>query len=274
MTKPIIAIMYDFDKTLSTTDMQNYSFIPKLGLTPDEFWNKTAEFSKEHGVEKILSYMYIMIDECKKKGIPLTEKFLNECGKDIVFNPGVLSWFDRINNFAESIGFTVEHYLVSSGTLEIVKGCPIYKKFTKTYGCQFVYDDTGVAVWPQYAINYTQKTQFVFRIAKGATDISDDTKVNEKQKELRIPLENIIYVGDGLTDIACMTVVKNGGGTSIAVFQDEDNSSFAKKLKEDGRVNFAVKTDYSEFSAMENAVKLTINKIKLKMDLEQFEKEN
>ena len=218
MNKPIIAIMYDFDKTLSTTDMQNYSFIPNLGLSPEQFWGKTTEFSAKTGVERILSYMYMMIEEAKKCGIKITREYLKECGKNIRFYPGVTTWFKRINDYAESKGIVVEHYLVSSGTLEIVEGCSIYNCFTKAYGCEYYYNEDGEPIWPKLAINYTQKTQFFFRIAKGATDLKDDDSVNEKIKGLRIPQRNIIYVGDGMTDIACMTLVKKNGGRSIAVY--------------------------------------------------------
>lgn len=274
MEKPIIAIMYDFDKTLSTTDMQNYAFIPKLGLTPEEFWGKTAVFSAKHGVEKILSYMYTMIDECRKKNIPLTEKMLNDCGKSIVLNPGVETWFKRINEYGASKGITIEHYLVSSGTLEIVKGCPIYKDFTKAYACEFVYDEKGNAIWPKQSINFTQKTQFYFKIAKGIDDPNDDIRINEKQAILRVPFSNFIYIGDGITDIACMTLVKKNGGVSIAVFPEEGQNALAHKIKNDGRVNYALKANYTSGSAIEEAVKLKIDKVKLKYDTITFEEEN
>lgn len=180
MDKPIIAFMYDFDKTLSTTDMQNYSFIPNLGMTPDEFWNATGEFSKENEVERVLSYMYMMIKKCKDAGIPITREYLRECGKNIKFYPGVDGWFERVNEYAESKGLKLEHYLVSSGTKEIVEGCKIANYFDKIYGCEFLYDENGEACWPKLAINFTQKTQFFFRVAKGAIKPTDDAGVNEK----------------------------------------------------------------------------------------------
>nr|MCR4879420.1 haloacid dehalogenase-like hydrolase [Bacilli bacterium] len=211
MEKPIVAIMYDFDKTLSTMDMQNYAFIPRLGLTAEEFWGETSQYTEKYGVERILAYMYIMIKKAKEKGVKLTREFLNECGKDVKFYEGVESWFKRINKYGEEKGVNVEHYLVSSGTKEIVEGTSIYKEFKEIYGCEFFYED-GVAVWPKLAINYTQKTQYFFRIAKGATNVTDDDGVNQKTPTLRIPYENIIYLGDGMTDIACMTLVKKNNG--------------------------------------------------------------
>ena len=259
MNEPIVAIMYDFDKTLSTTDMQDYSFIPNLGLTPEEFWGKTGEFSSKQGVEKILSYMYVMVEESKKKGIKLTKEYLNKCGENIIFHPGVLTWFKRINEYGASKGVKVEHYLVSSGTREIVEGSPIYKEFKEVYGCEFVYDESGVACWPKFAINYTQKTQYFFRIAKGTTSATDDKGVNDKTVELRIPYHNIVYMGDGMTDIACMTLVKKNGGTSIAVYPEKD-SKRVRKILDDERVQFIAEADYSEDSDLEKILKLVIDK--------------
>lgn len=167
MNKPIIAIMYDFDKTLSTMDMQNYSFIPKLGLTPDEFWGHTSEYTDKYGVERILAYMYNMIIEAKKRNIVLTREYLNECGKDIEFFPGVINWFNRINKYGEEKGVTIEHYLVSSGTKEIVEGSKIKDAFKEIYGCEFFYNEKGEAVWPKLAINFTQKHNISLESLKG-----------------------------------------------------------------------------------------------------------
>ena len=252
--QPIVAIMYDFDKTLSTTDMQNYSFIPNLGLTPEEFWGATGEFSAKEGVERILSYMYMMIKKAKEKGIPMTKEYLRECGKSIKFFPGVTTWFKRINEYGASKGVKVEHYLVSSGTKEIVEGCAIYPEFTQAYGCEYYYEN-DVPVWPKLAINYTQKTQFFFRIAKGAVDVTNDNAVNEKNTDLRIPYSNIVYMGDGMTDIACMTLVKKNGGRSIAVYPEKESAK-VRQIYLDGRCNFYCQADYSAGSDMEKMIQL------------------
>ena len=260
MGKPIVAIMYDFDKTLSTTDMQNYSFIPMLGMTPDEFWGATGEFSEKTGCERILSYMYMMIKKSKEAGIKLTREVLRENGKNITYHPGVTTWFDRINAYGASKGIKVEHYLVSSGTKEILEGCSIYDKFTKVYGCEYLFEN-GVPVWPKLAINYTQKTQFFFRIAKGVVDIKDDNSVNEKVKgSLRIPYENIVYIGDGMTDVACMTLVNKNHGYSIGVYTDS-NRSQVDQIRNDKRCRFVVKADYSQDKDMEKVLKLIIDSV-------------
>lgn len=272
MAKPILAIMYDFDKTLSTTDMQNYDFIPALGLSPEEFWGQTGEFSKRTGCERILSYMYMMIAKSKERNINLTRDFLRDCGKNIKYHPGVTTWFQRINDIAASRGVKVEHYLVSSGTKEILEGCSIYDCFTKVYGCEFYYEN-GVPVWPKLAINYTQKTQFFFRIAKGVTNLKDDDNVNKKTGEsgLRIPYNNIAYIGDGMTDVACMTLVNKNGGYSIGVYTDANKESVTQ-IRKDKRCRFIVKADYSQNSDMEKVFSLIIDDIANRSILEAKEK--
>ncbi len=271
MAKPIVAIMYDFDKTLSTTDMQNYTFIPNLGMSPEEFWGATTDFTNKTGCERILSYMYMMIAKAKEKGIKITREYLKECGKNIKFYPGVSTWFKRINEYGESKGVQVEHYLVSSGTIEIVEGCSIYDNFTKAWGCEYYYNKEGEPVWPKLAINYTQKTQFFFRIAKGVVDVTNDNGVNEKTVQRRIPYRNIIYMGDGMTDVACMTLVKHNGGHSIAIYPEKDSDK-VRSLYSDGRCNFMCRADYSAGSDLEKVIKLIIDESATLNEIEKREK--
>ena len=269
--QPIVAIMYDFDKTLSTTDMQNYDFIPNLGMTPEEFWGGTGEFSEKTGVERILSYMYYMIAMSKEKGIKMTREYLRECGRNIKFYPGVSTWFKRINEYGASKGVKVEHYLVSSGTKEIVEGCAIYDNFKEAWGCEYYFNDDGEPVWPKLAINYTQKTQFYFRISKGVVDVKDDNSVNEKTPDRRIPYRNIIYMGDGMTDVACMTLVKHNEGTSIAIYPEKESDK-VRALYTDGRCNFMCRADYSAGSDLEKVVKLIIDKVAMLEEIRKREK--
>ena len=271
MAKTKLAIMYDFDKTLSTTDMQNYTFIPKLGMTPEEFWGKTTEFSAETGCERILSYMYCMLKFAKEKGIKVTREYLKECGKNIKFYPGVSTWFKRINDYANERGIKVEHYLVSSGTKEIVEGCSIIDEFTQVYGCEYLYDENGEAIWPKMAINFTQKTQFFFRIAKGAIKPTDDAGVNEKSADRRVNYKNIIYVGDGMTDIPSMTLVKKNGGHSIAI-HPKDDKEVVQQIYDDNRCDFIVEADYSSGGEMDKVVKMLIDLISVQEKLERKEK--
>ena len=273
MKKPIVAIMYDFDKTLSTTDMQNYMFIPALGMKPDEFWGATGEFSKKSEVERILSYMYMMVKLSQEKGIKLTKKFLNDCGKKIDYYPGVENWFKRINKYGQALDVKIEHYLLSSGTKEIVEGSKIAKYFKEIYGCEFYFDpETQVPVWPKQAVNYTQKTQYLFRISKGATDLRDDKKINEKEKDHRIPYTNMIYLGDGMTDVPCMQVLKNNGGKSIAIYNPKDKANIQKLVREK-RVNFAFTANYTEGSNLDKTVKSIIKQIAVDNELKRKEEE-
>ena len=259
MAKTTIGILYDFDKTLCTTDMQEYSFIKNLGMTSNEFWGAAADITAKHEVEKILAYMFVMIKKCKEKGIPLTEEYLNKCGENVVLFKGVETWFDRINEYGESLGVKIEHYIISSGTYEIIQGTPIAKYFKRIYACKYMYDENGEALWPALAINYTLKTQYIYRISKGILDVTDDYNLNRLQDESlrRIAYRNMIYIGDGMTDIPCMKMLKSKGGKSIALYQS-GRSETVKPLVEDDRINYVCVADYSPNSSLENIVKLMI----------------
>jgi len=268
MSKPIVALMYDFDRTLATEDMQNFGFIPNMGYTPSEFWQMTEKFCKKYDTDKILGYMYMMIKTAKEKGIALTREYLYSCGKAIKFYDGVTTWFNRINAYGASKGLQVEHYLITSGNKEIVEGTSIFKEFKQIFGCEYIYDeDSKVAYWPKTMINYTQKTQYVFRVSKGAINDNDDHQVNEKSPSRRVKYENMIYLGDGLTDVPCMIVVKQNNGHSIAVYPN-DMRHKVSSLFEDGRVNFICKADYSINSELEKVVKLIIDSLAIRERLD------
>lgn len=283
MPKPTIGILYDFDKTLCTTDMQEYSFIKNLGMTSNEFWGEAAGITSKHEVEKILAYMFVMIKKCKEKGIPLTEEYLKSCGENVVLFKGVESWFDRINAFGETMGVKIEHYIISSGTYEIIQGTPIAKYFKRIYACRYMYDENGEALWPAHAINYTMKTQYIYRISKGTLDMTDDYNLNRVQDESlrRIAYRNMIYIGDGLTDIPCMKMVKERGGKSIALYPS-GNSERVKPLVDDDRINYVCVADYSPNSTLEKIVKLMIENMavlerlraKEEMQLSQYRRVN
>ena len=269
--KTRVAIVYDFDKTLATTDMQNYSFIKEVGLENHDFWEKTGKFCSEFNCDKILGYMYMMIKCARDAGIPLTKKFLNECGKEVIFFPGVDTWFSRINEYAKAKDIIVEHYICSSGNREIIEGTPIAKCFKRIYGCEFVYDPfTKEAIWPKNAINYTQKTQYLYRISKGVLDTTDDEKVNQKIKKKRILFKNMIYIGDGITDVPCMEIVKNAGGHAIAIMST--NKEITKALENDKRVQFIVRPDYKPDSKIDKMVKKIIDLIEDQSYLDFYDK--
>lgn len=271
MKKPIVAILYDFDSTLATSDMQNFGFIPALGMTPGEFWDQTTKFSNENGTERTLSYLYMMVKMAKEKGIKMTPEWLASMGKSIKFFPGVLTWFQRINDFGKSQGVKIEHYLVSSGNKEIVDGCPIAKEFKVIYACEFLFDPiTREPVWPKLAVNFTQKTQYFFRISKGVYDANDDIGVNEKRPVRRVPYSNIVYIGDGMTDIPSMIIAKNNGGKSIAVYP-RGKEEKVQELYEDGRVNYVCQADYREGKELEKVLHLIIQGVAINESLGQRE---
>lgn len=269
MEKPVIAIMYDFDKTLAITDMQNFSFIPSLGYTPEEFWKETTKFCEKMDIDRVLGYMYMMLSLAKKQGIKITRKYLNEQGKSIKYFRGVENWFERIKEYGREKGLIIEHYLITSGNKEIVEGTSIFKEFKQVFGCEYIYDEeTLEATWPKTMINYTQKTQYIFRISKGLIESNDDSKINEKTLVRRVSYENMIYLGDGLTDVPSMIVVKENNGTSIAVYKKGERDKVSR-LFEDGRVNYICKADFSENGELDKVVKLIIDGIQIKESLER-----
>ncbi len=260
--KPIIAIMYDFDKTLCTKDMQDYAFIPSLNMTPKEFWDRTNEVGLTQHMDSVLAYMYTMLLESRERNIPLTRDGLVEKGNKIDFFPGVKQWFSRLNKFAEENNVLLEHYVISSGLKEIIEGTSISNEFKEIYGCEFVYDKEGHAVFPKTAVNYTNKTQFVYRINKGVLDVSNDYDLNKSMPDdsKRIPFCNMIYIGDGLSDVPCMKMMKSYGGVSIAVYQGDVTEKVNDLLLRD-RVDYIYPADYRENSGLDRTVKNIIRKM-------------
>lgn len=259
--KTIVAFIYDFDHTLCTTDMQNYSFIPSLEIEPKEFWEEANRLTKKEHMDALLAYMYLMISKSREKGLPVTRETFVNLGKDIQLFSGVKDWFDRINRYGKSKGIEVQHYVISSGNKEIIEGSEIASSFKKIYACEYLYDEKGEAIWPKSVINYTTKTQFIYRINKGVLDISENDKVNASMPDEKkpVPFQNMIYIADGLTDVPCMKLVRANGGTAIAVF--DKNKKPAKNLLTNGRVDFVCEADYSDGSQIDRIAKLLIDKI-------------
>lgn len=262
MQKPIIALLYDFDKTLCTQDMQNYAFIPSLGMQPADFWREANTFGWQEHMDGILAYMYTMLRKSKEKGLSIRRENLVEMGRSIELFPGVKEWFARINAFGESLGVEVEHYILSSGLREIIEGSGISHEFKKVYASEFYYDEDGVPVWPKLDVNFTAKTQFVYRINKGVLDVSNDKDLNASMPDdsKRVPFTNMIYVGDGLSDVPCMKMMRSYGGQAIAVYQPESRSAVEELLYR-GRVDFIFPADYREGTSLDTTVKNIIRKM-------------
>ena len=228
--KPTIALIYDFDGTLSPGNMQEFGFIQAIGKTPQEFWEASNEIPEGQEVSSILSYMKLMIEEAKRNNISLTRDSFVSFGKHIKLFEGVRQWFSLVNEYGRRHGVIIEHYINSSGQTELIEGTPIAKEFKKIFACSFWYDESGKAVWPAVAVDYTGKTQFLFKISKGILDISDTKQVNESQSDdsKPVPFSHMIYFGDGETDVPCMKIVKMFGGNSIAVYQEDNPAKWPK----------------------------------------------
>lgn len=260
---PIVAIMYDFDRTLCTKDMQDYSFIPSLGMTESEFWQYSNSLGQREHMDSILAYMYAMVKISKDKNIPLLRQNLVDMGKNVELFKGVEGWFDRITEFGKDNGMQIEHYVISSGMKEIIEGTPISKCFKSIFACEFLYDENGNGVWPKTDVNYTNKTQFVYRINKGVLDVANDNDLNRSMPDdsKRVPFCNMIYIGDGLSDVPCMKMMKAYGGYSIAVYQNKDSK--VEDLLKKGRVDYIYPADYSENTGLDITVKNIIRKMSI-----------
>lgn len=268
----IAAIIYDFDRTLSTREMQEYSFVEQTGMTATEFWDTCNRMMYDHNMDQILAYMYVMADESQKKHLGITRESFNQQGKAVELLKGVETWFDRITNYGKEHGINVEHYVISSGLKEIIEGTSIAKYFKMIYAAEFYYGENGEPIWPAMAVNYTSKTQFVYRINKGVLDVTEHNLLNKStlEDEKRVPFANMIYIGDGMTDVPCMKLVKLNGGCSIAVYQNNDE--VANYLFEKGRVNFTAKADYSSGKKLESIIFALLDRIKANNTLHAFTK--
>ncbi|MDR1131292.1 MAG: haloacid dehalogenase-like hydrolase [Oscillospiraceae bacterium] len=251
--EPVFAVMYDFDKTLSPKDMQEYAFIPAIGMTPEEFWAECDRMMRAYDMDQILAYMYVMTNKARGTFL-FTRETLRALGKAVELFEGVPGWFRRINAYAGKLGMKAEHYIISSGLKEIIAGTKIAGSFERIYAADYCYDERGVPFWPSMAVNFTSKTQFLFRINKGVLNVTDNDPLNEFMPEdrRRVPFRNMIYIGDGLTDVPCMKLVRSNGGHAIAVYQDSREMVNALLLQ--GRVDYVLKADYSKGGALEKTV--------------------
>lgn len=260
--KPTIAIMYDFDKTLTTRDMQEYTFIPKLGMQAPSFWAKANALAQREEMDSILAYMKLMLDESKRRSQPIRRDDFVALGSNLEFFPGVLSWFENINTIGKKLGLLIDHYIISSGLKEIIEGSEVGGCFKRIYASEYLYDENGVAAWPKLSVNYTAKTQFLFRINKGVLDVFEDKELNNftPENSRPVPFTNMIYIGDGLTDVPCMKLVKNNGGKSIAVHKVGDVATSHKLMREQ-RIDFFAEADYSADKELFELVSTILSKM-------------
>ena len=258
--RPVLAICYDFDKTLSPDDMQAQGYIQSVGYDVADFWKESNELAEDNDMDTNLAYMYKMIEKAQGRMVVTREKLEEYCSKVGLF-PGVKNWFERIREYGAEHGVIVEHYIISSGLKEMIEGTEVYKSgaFDRVYASSFYYDEWGVAKWPAQVVNYTGKTQILFRIMKGVMDVNDSA-VNDHfaPEDVRVPFHNMVYIGDSDTDVPCMKLVNDNGGYSIGVYNGEKAKVY--KMVRDGRIKYYTPADYTEGSELDKLVKAIIDR--------------
>ena len=277
-SKPTVALIYDFDGTLSPLNMQEYDFLKAIDVKDkSKFWAENAEMVSNNNANNILCYMKLMLDKAHAAHVSIKRQQFVDFGKSIELYNGVKEWFGEINELGKSIGVKIEHYINSSGLREMIEGTPIAKEFKEIYACSFLYVD-DVAVWPSVAVDFTTKTQFLFMINKGISKISDNASVNDytPDEDRPIPFRHMLYFGDGETDIPCMKLVKQQGGCSFAVYKPYSSKkrAAAEKLVKEDRVNFVCPADYSKNSDLYKIVETVIGRIKYNYDFRTLEINN
>ncbi len=250
---PVMAVCYDFDGTLAPGNMQEHDFFPDLKISPKDFWEESNILAREQEADPILAYMKLMLDKARLSGkIKVSRNAFRDYGRSVTLFRGVRSWFNEINEYASQRGVRLEHYIISSGLREMIEGTPISRHVKAIYASSFIYDQHDVAIWPANAVNYTTKTQYLYRINKGIESVTDNVSINEfvAEEDRRVPFSRMLFIGDGSTDVPCMKLVKNQGGHAIAVYSGESASGrdYAERLLRDGRVNFMAEGVYTKNS--------------------------
>ena len=271
--RPVIAICYDFDKTLSPDDMQAQGYIQSVGYDVNQFWKDSNRVAFANDMDQNLSYMYKMVDEARGKFV-MNRKALMDYGAKVQLFKGVDTWFERIRQYGLKKGVIVEHYIISSGLKEMIEGTKVAQSgaFERIYASSFFYNDRGEAVWPAQVVNYTNKTQFLFRIEKGVLDCNDPM-VNDyiPKEDVRVPFRNMVYIGDSDTDVPCMRLVNAYGGYSIGVYNaDTNDKDKVFKMMYEERIKYFAPADYTEGSELDQLVKDIIDRTQVNEKLEQI----
>jgi len=265
-----MAIAYDFDGTLAPGNMQEHSFIAEIGLSAREFWAEAKAMAKSQDMDNILAYMQLMLEKARSKKVSITKKNIQKHGEGIKLFDGVGDWFPRLNAYAEARHVKLKHYIISSGLREMIKGTSISSEFDYIFASGFFYDANDVAIWPALAVNYTTKTQYLFRINKGILNSYDNEKINKfvEEKDRPVPFTNMVYLGDGETDVPSMKMLKQQNGYSLAVYNpSKPRTKLRKSAKEvalglirEQRVDYALPADYTNGSPLDLAVKAIIDR--------------
>ena len=275
MKQDSIAIIYDFDGTLTPKTMQEYTLLPRLGIKSKNFWADIVRETKKTGAETMMVYMRHLLDCAAEKHVSISKTEFLKMSKDIEYYNGVSSWFDRVNQYVNCTSnskIKIYHYIISAGHLEILEGISIKKYIQKIFASEYYYNKDNIAVFPKIVVTDTTKTQYLFRINKGKENLSDS--INEHMAEIKrpIPFDNMIYIGDGLTDVPSMALIKKEGGHSIAVYQNNKTQiKISEGLLKANRVDFIAPADFSErsklYKNMQYLLDYVIAKIKYRLKL-------
>ncbi|MBU2583061.1 MAG: haloacid dehalogenase-like hydrolase [Alphaproteobacteria bacterium] len=262
--KKTIALVYDFDGTLSPRPMQEYAFLPKIGIDPAQFWKESNRVAKEHKADPLITYMHLLYKKAKEAGVRIDREDLVAQGRDVELFPGVLEWFEAIEDYtrirAESHGISLRHYLISSGLTEIVEGTPIYHHFHNVFASEYWFEAYDLP-YPKRVITDTGKTQYLFRINKGVEDLGETINEHMSEAERPIPFSNMIYFGDGETDVPSMAVTRKNGGHAIAVYPPGKSRKKCVDLFNAGRIDFFAPADYRRGSDLFDRTCLLIDRI-------------
>ena len=261
-----IAMVYDFDGTLSPQPMQEYTVLPKLGIKPRNFWKQVEKESAETVSEKMLVYMRLLLEEAHARKINIGRRDFQAMGKDIPYFPGVEGWFKRINAHVKKRGsgqINIQHYIVSAGMKEILEGISIRRYFQQIYASEYHFNFQGIATFPKLLITDTTKTQYLFRVNKGKETLEESINEHMPENQRPIPFQNIIYIGDGMTDVPSMALTKKSGGHTIAVYptRNRGDRDTCVKLLSARRVDFIAPADYRANSKLSARVALLLDAI-------------
>jgi phosphoserine phosphatase len=249
--KKTIALVYDFDGTLSPRPMQEYAFLPKIGADAAAFWTESNALARKTQADPLITYMHLLYKKAKEKGVRIDRRDLVAQGRQVELFPGVEAWFDAIGGYvkshAQSHGVTLRHYLISSGLTEIIEGTTIYKRFHNVFASEYWFEAYDLP-YPKRVITDTGKTQYLFRINKGVEDLGESINQHMAEDARPIPFANMIYFGDGDTDVPSMAVMRKNGGHAIAVYPPGKSKGKCVELFKAGRCDFFAPADYRDGS--------------------------
>ena len=265
MKQNTIALVYDFDGTLIPKTMQDYTIIPRLKLRSDKFWSDIMEEAEATDGEVMMIYMRQLITRASSMNIKITKSEFKLMASKIEYFKGVFTWFDNINKYLKNNHkrIKVAHYVISAGHHEILESTAIRKKLKNVFGSQYYFNEQGHATFPKVVVTDTAKTQFLFRINKGKEKVSDSINSHMPEELRPIPFENMIYIGDGLTDVPSMALIKKQNGHSVSVYPK--GSKKQKKVSNDllaaKRVDFIAEANYARNSVLFKRICLIIDMI-------------